>query len=319
MSMPDLAELGALRRGDDRRSAMVERSPEDGSHRCVLTSRWAATALPALIFRSILGLSRSRTAGAGLVRPGVAVLPTHKRFLRSAANGGWVSFAIHTICDAGAATVETHRHSPRHPKLVLTTTILASSLAFIDGSVVNVGLPAMSTSFHAGCRGPAMGGQRLSSAVERAAPVGRRLPAITLAVFVFWWRARLFSASPRSAAPSLPACLGCSWLAKSPGNRRRAADAQQPRDPRRRFLRRSPREGYGHLGVEGAVMGAGGPVLGGWLIDTVGWRSIFLVNIPLAVGAIVLALAFVRDGPTAGSASRWIFRVLLWRHWPSAG
>jgi MFS family permease len=48
----------------------------------------------------------------------------------------------------------------------------------------------------------------------------------------------------------------------------------------------------------GAVMGAGGPVLGGWLIDTVSWRSIFLINIPFAVGAIVLALAFIRDAPT---------------------
>ena len=47
----------------------------------------------------------------------------------------------------------------------------------------------------------------------------------------------------------------------------------------------------------GAVMGAGGPVLGGWLIDTVGWRSIFLLNIPLAAGAIGLALVFVRDAP----------------------
>src|SRR6201999_1897250 len=40
----------------------------------------------------------------------------------------------------------------------------------------------------------------------------------------------------------------------------------------------------------GAVMAAAGPVLGGWLIDTVGWRAIFLLNIPLALGAIVLTL-----------------------------
>ena len=45
----------------------------------------------------------------------------------------------------------------------------------------------------------------------------------------------------------------------------------------------------------GAVMGALGPVLGGWLIDTVGWRSIFLINLPPAIAAIVLALVFVRD------------------------
>jgi predicted MFS family arabinose efflux permease len=45
----------------------------------------------------------------------------------------------------------------------------------------------------------------------------------------------------------------------------------------------------------GAMMGTLGPVLGGWLIDTVGWRSIFLINLPLATAAIVLALVFVRD------------------------
>src|SRR5207237_7738630 len=37
----------------------------------------------------------------------------------------------------------------RHPALVLTTCILASSLAFIDGSVLNVALPAIGQSFDA--------------------------------------------------------------------------------------------------------------------------------------------------------------------------
>lgn len=44
-------------------------------------------------------------------------------------------------------------------------------------------------------------------------------------------------------------------------------------------------------------MGAAGPVFGGWLIDTVGWRSIFLINVPFALGAIGLALAVVREAP----------------------
>ena len=48
----------------------------------------------------------------------------------------------------------------------------------------------------------------------------------------------------------------------------------------------------------GAVTGAVGPVIGGWLIDTVGWRFIFLLNLPLSMGAIALALGFVRDPPT---------------------
>src|SRR5213082_695424 len=37
-----------------------------------------------------------------------------------------------------------------HPNLVLATCILASSLAFVDGSVTNVGLPAIGQSLQAG-------------------------------------------------------------------------------------------------------------------------------------------------------------------------
>jgi MFS family permease len=37
-----------------------------------------------------------------------------------------------------------------HPRLVLATTILASSLAFVDGSVVNLALPAIGESLGAG-------------------------------------------------------------------------------------------------------------------------------------------------------------------------
>jgi MFS family permease len=52
----------------------------------------------------------------------------------------------------------------------------------------------------------------------------------------------------------------------------------------------------------GAMMGALGPVLGGWLIDTVGWRFIFLINLPVAIAAIVLARIFVTDEPRADKA-----------------
>ncbi|WP_204271602.1 MFS transporter, partial [Escherichia coli] len=37
----------------------------------------------------------------------------------------------------------------RHPNLTLTACILASSLAFIDGSVTNVALPAIGADLHA--------------------------------------------------------------------------------------------------------------------------------------------------------------------------
>src|ERR1700736_3308413 len=57
--------------------------------------------------------------------------------------------AIYAHCDAALATGPASARETRHPNWVLTTTILASSLAFIDGSVVNVGLPAIGATFEA--------------------------------------------------------------------------------------------------------------------------------------------------------------------------
>ncbi len=56
------------------------------------------------------------------------------------------------------------------------------------------------------------------------------------------------------------------------------------------------------IGIWGGVFGlsiAAGPVLGGVLTDSVGWRGIFWVNIPIGVGAIVLTALFVPESRAA--------------------
>lgn len=42
---------------------------------------------------------------------------------------------------------------------------------------------------------------------------------------------------------------------------------------------------------------AGGPVVGGLLVETLGWRSIFLLNVPCGLLAILLTLHFVSETP----------------------
>jgi len=59
-----------------------------------------------------------------------------------------------------------------------------------------------------------------------------------------------------------------------------------------------PKERAQALGVWGAVIGISlglGPVVGGILVHTVGWRSIFWVNIPVGVAAVALTARFVPE------------------------
>jgi EmrB/QacA subfamily drug resistance transporter len=59
-----------------------------------------------------------------------------------------------------------------------------------------------------------------------------------------------------------------------------------------------PRERARAIGLWGAVFGlsiALGPVVGGALVDSVGWRSVFFVNVPIGVLAIVLTAMYVPE------------------------
>ena len=51
----------------------------------------------------------------------------------------------------------------------------------------------------------------------------------------------------------------------------------------------------------GAAAAAIAPLIGGWLVGTVGWPAIFYINLPLALGAILLALRFVGESREPGA------------------
>lgn len=59
-----------------------------------------------------------------------------------------------------------------------------------------------------------------------------------------------------------------------------------------------PRERARAIGVWGGVVGislAAGPVVGGVLVETVGWRSIFWINLPVGLAALLLTVLFVPE------------------------
>jgi EmrB/QacA subfamily drug resistance transporter len=212
-----------------------------------------------------------------------------------------LSLFIHATCDAAVAGAISSRSKAQHPTLVLATTILASSLAFVDGSVVNVGLPAIGASLGAeadtlqwiinayllplsallllgGAMGDRFGRRMMLIAGIAIFALASAFCAIAMTPF---WLLSGRSAQGIGAAILLPnslTILGETFTGKERGR------------------------AIGTWAAMGAVVGAVGPVLGGWLIDTVGWRAIFLLNLPLAIAAIVLALVFVQDAqPSAKS------------------
>jgi EmrB/QacA subfamily drug resistance transporter len=63
-----------------------------------------------------------------------------------------------------------------------------------------------------------------------------------------------------------------------------------------------PRERAQAIGVWGGVVGisqALGPIIGGLLVDSIGWRSIFWINVPIGIAAIILTALFVPESKAA--------------------
>ncbi len=212
-----------------------------------------------------------------------------------------MSSIAHIVCDAAGAGSRGSGRRTAHPRLVLATTILASSLAFIDGSVVNVGLPAIGASLHGGAADLQWVVNAyllpLSALLLFGGAAGdrfgrRRLLVMGVALFAL-------ASAACAWAPSL------AWLLAARGFQGIGAALLLPNSLAilgDAFEGEARGRAIGTWAAASAVAGAIGPVLGGWLIDTTGWRAIFLVNLPVAAGAIGLAMAVLRPAARDGEA-----------------
>lgn len=218
----------------------------------------------------------------------------------------WSLAVAGDVCEAQSAS-----HSPCvRPTLVLTTCILASSLAFVDGSVVNVGLPAIGRNLHANAADlqwvinayllP------LSALLLIGGAAGDRFGRRGVLIF----GVALFGIGSASCA----AALNLGWLLAARALQGTGAALLLPNSLAilgSTFAGEARGRAVGTWSAASSIAAAVGPVLGGWIIDAFGWREIFLINIPLAAAGTILAAMFLREGQSQSRVSSLDFSGAL--------
>lgn len=185
---------------------------------------------------------------------------------------------------------------------LIVVTVLGSGIAFLDGTVVNVALPAIGRDLGGGLATQqwvidgyllTLGALLLAGGVAGDRYGRRRVFLLGLALFTV--ASVVCAVAPTGptliaarvvqgigAAALVPGSLALINSCIAEGDRGRAIGVWT-----------------GMSGVTSAI----GPFIGGWLVDAYSWRWVFWLNVPLAVAATLIALRHVpksRSGTVGG-------------------
>lgn len=172
---------------------------------------------------------------------------------------------------------------------ILAATILGSSLAFIDSTVVNVALPALQTALQATVSDVQWVVESYALLLASLLLVGGSLGDLYGRRKVFVWGVVLFALASGGCgvSPSINwlifarAVQGIGAALLIPGSLA-VISASFPGTERGRAI--------GTWSGFTAITAAIGPVLGGWLVQHASWRWVFFINVPIAVVVVVLTL-----------------------------
>ena len=187
---------------------------------------------------------------------------------------------------------------PMAREWILIATILGSSIAFIDSTVINVALPAIQAVFHATVvevqwvvesYGLFLGALILVGG-SLGDLLGRRL-IFVLGVVIFAVASALCGVSSNIhqliVARSIQG-IGAALLV--PGSLAIISVS---------FDEKSRGQAIGTWSGFTAITSAIGPVLGGWLVEHASWRWVFFINLPLAAAVIVISLWRIPESRSA--------------------
>jgi EmrB/QacA subfamily drug resistance transporter len=172
---------------------------------------------------------------------------------------------------------------------VLAATVLGTSMEFIDGTVVNVALPAMQTGFGAS-------GSQVQWVVEAYALFLAALLLLGGSLGDIFGRRRIFvigivvftTASVWCGiAPNIQQLIAARCLQGAGGallvpSSLAIISSCFPPETRGKAI--------GTWSGFSSMMTALGPVAGGWLVQHGSWRWVFFMNVPLAIGTVAITL-----------------------------
>ena len=177
---------------------------------------------------------------------------------------------------------------------VLAVAVLGSGIVFLDGTVVNVALPAIGEDFGVETSSLQwiLNGYllTLASLILLGGSLGDRYGRRRIFVIgVAWFTvASLLCAIAPSAEALIGARLlqGIGGALLTPGSLAMIEASFKPGDRARAI---------GAWSGLGGVAAALGPLLGGWLVEAVSWRAIFLINLPIGIFVVLMAQRHVPE------------------------
>ncbi|MER5319409.1 MFS transporter [Streptosporangium roseum] len=196
------------------------------------------------------------------------------------------------------------RLSSARGRWVLLTTVLGSGMALLDGTVVNVALPALGDALGADMAGLQWTVNAytltLAGLILLGGSLGDRYGRRRIFLIGVIWFA--VASALCGLAPNVETLIaaralqGVGGALLTPGS---LAIIQAS------FVREDRPRAIGAWSGLGGTAAAIGPLLGGWLVETVGWRWVFLINLPVAALVVAVAVRHVPESRDVEATGRF--------------
>jgi EmrB/QacA subfamily drug resistance transporter len=195
------------------------------------------------------------------------------------------------------------RYTSNAGRWVIAATVLGSSVAALDGTIVGIALPAIGREFKVGISDLQWVSTSylltLAGLILLGGALGDRYGrrrVFLVGVIWFGLASLLCGAAPNSLAMIIARGLqGVGGALLTPGSLAIIEASFEPDDRSRAIGAWS---GFGGVGT------AIGPFLGGYLITAASWRLIFLMNVPLVVAVVLVSLRHVPESRDPAAVGR---------------